>query len=390
MPTRSSTPPTQGRRHGGREQAQHRSAGNRVHRRLPERQVPHQSADGKNVLHPWFQFQPRWVFNQRDGGSGGEDDTESGFEIRRMKVGVDGNIFNKETTYNFTWATNRKTGALELEEAWARHIFPNEITIRGGQIKEPYSHENVASSKYLLATDRSLLNEVFVGGDNFVQGVAVGYGNDKNPLQMEVAYHDGPQSANTNFQDDIALVNDVRPDWAFSGRAQYKVKGDWKEYADYTALNDKEDLFVVGGGLNFNQTGDTNVFGQTVDAQWENTHGFGIYGEIHSRATDSDAGSLYDWGFMVQAAQLLDKTHWEIFGRYSYINFDSGTFPASTNDLAQEITVGLNYYFVGQNAKATFDATYLPDGVPVSIDGIGFLASDEPEFVFRAQFQLLL
>lgn len=350
-----------------------------------------QSTDGNNVLHPFLQFQPRYVFNQRDGGGGGEDDSESGFEIRRMKVGADGNIFNKETTYGIIWATNRKTGSLELEEAWARHIFQNEVSVRGGQFKEPYSHENLASSKLLLAADRSLLNEVFVGGDNFIQGVAVGYGNDKNPLQAEVAYHDGPQSANTNFQDDVVPTNDTRPDWAFSGRVQYKLHGDWKEYADYTALDNKEDLFVIGGGLNVSQTGDTNVYGQTIDAQWENTTGLGIYGEAHGRATDSDAGSLYDWGVMVQAAQMLDKKHWEVFGRYSYIDFDGGTLPAGTEDQYHEMTIGLNYYFDGHNAKATFDATYLPNGAPTNIDGIGFLANPgESEFVFRGQFQLLL
>jgi hypothetical protein len=51
----------------------------------------------------------------------------------------------------------------------------------------------------------------------------------------------------------------------------------------------------------------------------------------------------------------------------------------------------MNYYFDGHNAKATFDATYLPNGVPQNIDGIGLLANDgEAEFVFRGQFQLLL
>jgi hypothetical protein len=350
-----------------------------------------QSGDGNYLLHPWFQFQPRYVFNMRDDGKGpGDDDTESGFEIRRMKVGVDGNVFNKETTYNFTWATNRSGGALELEEAWVRHIFQNQVTLRGGQIKEPYSHENVASSKMLLAADRSLLNEVFVGGDNFIQGVAVGYGNDKNPWQMEVAYHDGPQSANTNFQDDVAPTNDTRPDWAFSGRAQYRAKGDWKQYADYTALNNKADLLVFGGGLNFNQTGDTNVFGQTVDAQWENTTGFGIYGEVHGRATDGSAGSLFDWGLMVQAAQMLDKKHWEVFGRYSFIDLDEDSVAAGFDNQLHEITIGLNYYFDGQNAKFTIDGTYLPNGVPTNITGIGFLANEDAEFVFRGQFQLLL
>ena len=56
-----------------------------------------------------------------------------------------------------------------------------------------------------------------------------------------------------------------------------------------------------------------------------------------------------------------------------------------------EFTVGANYYFKGHNAKFTADVTYLPNGTPVADTGADILASDgEREFVFRAQFQLLL
>jgi len=87
---------------------------------------------------------------------------------------------------------------------------------------------------------------------------------------------------------------------------------------------------------------------------------------------------------------MLDKKHWEVFGRYSFIDLDEDSVAAGFDNQLHEITIGLNYYFDGQNAKFTIDGTYLPNGVPTNITGIGFLANEDAEFVFRGQFQLLL
>jgi hypothetical protein len=56
-----------------------------------------------------------------------------------------------------------------------------------------------------------------------------------------------------------------------------------------------------------------------------------------------------------------------------------------------EITVGLNYFVYGHNAKFTLDATWLPNGTPVADDGAGILSNDgNSEFILRAQFQLVI
>jgi hypothetical protein len=57
-----------------------------------------------------------------------------------------------------------------------------------------------------------------------------------------------------------------------------------------------------------------------------------------------------------------------------------------------EVTVGVNYYIKGHNAKFTADLTYLPNGSPLGADALGILPqkSADPQVVGRVQFQLAL
>jgi hypothetical protein len=355
---------------------------------------------GNFVLHPNLHFMPRWAANNRDNAKhGGEDsDFQSGFEIRRMKLGFDGNVFTPNLTYNFLWATDRNSGNLVLEEAWAKYAFKggplNDFFVKGGQFKDPFAHEALTSSKRLLAADRSLLNDVFTGGDNFVQGVSVGWddGPEGSPFRAEVAYTDGANAANQNFQD----FPTTKANFGVAGRIEYLAFGKWAAYEDWTTIGNTANTLVVGAGVDLTEAGDTDTLLHTVDAQLEAGR-LGVYGAYLARAVeDARVGggaanvNGYDWGFVVQAAYLVNE-HLEPFVRYDFINFDEHLLPSAEENQVHEFTVGANYYFKGHNAKFTADFTYLPDGTPVANTGGDVLASDgEAEFVVRAQFQLLL
>jgi hypothetical protein len=70
-----------------------------------------QSPDGNYVLRPWFHLQIRDVTDDREHYKvGGADDTENGFEIRRLRFGFDGNVITPNLTYFFNWATVRASG----------------------------------------------------------------------------------------------------------------------------------------------------------------------------------------------------------------------------------------------------------------------------------------
>jgi hypothetical protein len=49
----------------------------------------------------------------------------------------------------------------------------------------------------------------------------------------------------------------------------------------------------------------------------------------------------------------------------------------------------VNYYLHGHDAKITLDGSYLPNGSPADVDGLGYLTdNDRGEWVARVQFQL--
>ena len=90
-------------------------------------------------------------------------------------------------------------------------------------------------------------------------------------------------------------------------------------------------------------------------------------------------------------ASYLFHSNWEPFVRYDLLNFDADGLPAGSENEVHTFTAGVNYYMHGHDSKFTFDLMYLPNGSPVADDGAGILANDgDTEFVFRAQYQLLL
>ena len=352
------------------------------------------SDDGNFTLHPWFQLQFRGVTNYRDDAGTGSSNTDNGFEVRRMKFGVDGNVINPDTKYLFNWATDRNTGNLVLEEAWLRTKVADDFFVVGGQIKDPFAHESLVSSKKQLSAERSLITDFFTGGDNFVQGVGAGYEHDA--LQTEIAFTDGTNEPNRNFQDFPTNTWD----FGVAARVQYKIFGDWAGYDQFSAMGLKNDLLVVGGGVDLSQGGDTDQVLHTLDIQYGNTMGLAAYAAYYGRytmnspksvtVTSANENDTYDWGAIGQISYLIPDTKIEPFARYDYLHFDSDNVAAGARDHAHEITLGGNYYFHGHDAKFTLDVMYLPDGSPVSDTGSDVLSSNHTEIILQAQFQLLI
>lgn len=353
------------------------------------------SEDGNYLLHPWFQLQFRDVTNERDGAkSGNRDDMQNGFELRRMKFGFDGHAFTPDFTYLFNWATDRKSGAPILEEGWGRYKLPGlPLAVKGGQIKDPLDHEQIMSSKYQMAIERTLVDDVFAKGDAFVQGVSAIYdaGAD-SPVRAEVAFTDGLGSNNTNFQD--FPTSGIPADWGAAGRVEYKVFGNWKEYDHFSSLGDKENLLVLGAGADYTEAGHTRQLTFVGDAQ-ANFGPLSLYGAFLGRYIAHNAGAsnanTFDPTARIQAAYLVTPTI-EPYLRYEYIHFDGPEFASTIKHNVHELTAGLNWYVHGKAAKFTFDVVYLPNGTPVADDGSGVLtqSNGRNEWIGRAQFQLLL
>ncbi len=346
-----------------------------------------QSANGDFSLHPWIQFMPRYVANYAKDGKGGgtADTTDDGFEIRRLKFGLDGKLYNN-IEYLFLWNTLQHSGNLNLEQAWMKWSINDQFALRAGQIKDPFTHEGLISDTRLLTAERSYLVDVLAHNQNLVQGVSLIW--NAGDLRAEVAFTDGIGSQNTNFQNNNGDPTVVGPNFGLAGRAEYKLFGNWNQYDDFTALGNDKDMLVVGGGLDVTETGSRDDWRHTVDGQWE-TGPLSVYGAyIGDWVHNGPGGDSYNFGVMAQAGYLLNK-QWEAFGRFDWTHFDKKTAPGTRN--VTEFTAGVNYYMHKHNAKFTVEAVYLPKGAPIADDLSDVIANDgHTEILLRAQFQLVL
>ncbi|HEX8323413.1 MAG TPA: porin [Tepidisphaeraceae bacterium] len=351
-----------------------------------------QSADGAFTLQPGLIFQFRNITNYR---TGDEDDLQNGFEFRRLRPRIDGTAFTKDLKYSVVLDTGRNVGTMTLLDAWVSYNFTKEWGVKLGQFRNSWIHEGDVSDVRQLAVERSLVDATIGGGlTDRVQGVEGFYGSTETPLQAFASFHDGDNSRNTDFRDsdgaaDAASTSRVDSNFGLSGRAQYKIFGNWDDYKDMTAKNAKADLLVVGGGLEFSQNGDANITRLVADGQYENVAGWSGFGQVVYTYNGTD--DTNNIGVTGQVGYLINPKI-EAFGRYSFVNFDEDI---NGEDTFHEFTVGGNYYFGpdgvwSHGLKFTLDLNYLPTGSPGNQTGLGYLAGDDDQIVLRAQFQLVL
>jgi len=311
-----------------------------------------------------------------------------------MEFAIEGNAFTDKLTYEFRAVAESEGGGLALEDAWLQYEFTESWAFLFGQFRDPVFHEELVSSRFLLAVDRTLVNRLLASSTGFVQGVSITYGDSDTPVHAAAAFHDGAGSINTPFLDSEGETGFVE-NFGVAGRAEYKFSGDWKNYKDFTARATKKHLLVVGAGADWTQGWNTDVIFATADVQWETPKGLAVYAALLSNYFDfrntATSGSRFDWGGLLQVSYLFTG-NWESFARYDFTSLDDDSLP---NDSFNEFTVGLNYYLgrdgsFGHRAKLTLDLTYLPDGSPADANGLGILASEGDQLLLRGQFQLVL
>ena len=351
-----------------------------------------QSEDGKFLAHPWLQFQFRDVTDYREKGVNKHDNTQTGFEVRRFRLGVDGNLFGDQLTYFVQTAADRKSGNIQLEQGWLKYQFDHTpFAVRAGQFKDPFDHEQLLTSRLYAPAERSLTNDVFANGEGFIKGVSLIY-DPATFIRAEGAFTGGLRNTGTNFQQ--YPTTGITTNYGAAGRVEFKPFGAWKEYDQGSAYGDKSNTLVFGGGADFTETGSQEVFSHVGDVQFTTATGWSLYAAYLGRYTRNNSTAkkvdTYDPTLRAQASWAINK-HWEPYARYEYIHFDGKEFAAGTTTNVHVIDLGVNYYFYGQSLKLTVDAEYLPNGSPVADDGSGVLANNGRNiWVGRAQVQLLL
>ncbi|MGE3110057.1 MAG: porin [Phycisphaerales bacterium] len=346
------------------------------------------------------QIQFRYVANFRDEDST-SNEFEPGFQTRRTKLWFGGNIVNEKWKYFVQGAFDRdEGGSFGLEQAWVSYDFGSGFYSKWGQYKLAFLREENISSSKQLAAERSIANEFF--NQDYSQGIALGYKADA--WRFEASFSDGLGSRNTDF------TSSAEADWALTGRAEFKIDGDWDQFDDFTAPRGGKFGALIGAAVHYQDSANTSAptdvdmqyLGYTVDVSLEGD-GWNAYGAFMGRNLDTrgpvgagDADATDDFGFVIQGGlRVAENT--EIFARWDAVFLDEDTV-VSGEDNFHFLTVGLNQYYAGHAAKATLDFVYsFSETSPNFGGGFGGLGTgtgvlgdtEEGEVVVRAQFQLL-
>ncbi len=350
------------------------------------------------------QMQFRYLLNFRDEDSN-EDDFDGGFQTRRTKLAFSGHVINPNWTYKVEGAFDRDGGAFVLEDAFVGYNFGNGFRVKMGQFKAPFLREELVSSRYQLAAERSVMNEVF--NQDRSQGIELRY--EQEAWRAMAAFTDGFGSDNTDFN------SAAEAGWALTGRFEYKFAGDWKDFEDFTSKSGQQFSALLGAAVHYQQsrnTGmptdvDTNYLTYTVDLSFEGDS-WNFYGAFVGNNVDmqgptgaADPDSTDNFGFVIQGGYRFAQNT-ELFARWDSVLLDEDTV-ASGEDNFNFLTVGVNQYYAGHAAKATLDFVYAFEdtsnlsafstgfsngGYPNT--GVGLLGdAEDGEIVVRLQFQLL-
>ncbi len=401
------------------------------------------SPDGSFRLNIKGQMQFRWAGNFRDvpDSVAGQTEKNYGFENRRTKLTFGGFVIDPSLTFEVKPIFNRANVAINagdqslsnrdvvgsIEDIWVQKSFANGFSVRGGQFKAPFLREELVSSSSQLAVERSVVNDTF--STKFAQGVQVEW--EQEMFRLQAFYGDGLRANHTGVTTGSGAVGDFGgsylsdfqtndTDWAFAGRAELKLAGQWKQFRDLTSFRGEDFGVLVGvGGMGQNlrpntasPNGTESMVGVTgdvsVDFGGANLFAYGVYREVGLQGDRATRGGgveskLAQWGFVVQGGFFVTED-FELFARYEYGNTDTDQFRTAnllaSGEKASIVTVGFNWYPMGYANTAlkwTTDVGFALDPVvDFNSSGTDWLAdqtgagqsTSDGQVVIRSQIQL--
>lgn len=333
-------------------------------------------------------FQTRYYGNfGSDKLPAGSEDFANGFQMRRVRIGLEGQIGSKAWTYSLQGEFSRSTGSFNLVDTYGQYNMDNGWSVRFGQFKLPLYREWLVSHTRQQTVERSVVNTVF--GTDYSQGVQAQYTADS--FRVTGAFSDGIRTTNTDFTDS------TEADFALTGRVEYKWAGEWKQFDSHTSFKGSTFGGMVGGAIHYQDGGstfnttDASVLQYALDATVSGD-GWNAFAQFVGRSIDPATGpSQDDFGFIIQGGYLFTE-QLEGFARYAGIVPDSSF---TNDDLFNEFTFGANYYFIPNSNAVKFSADLVlaPQDTTGSLNftstGTGLVATTDGQYVLRAQLQMI-
>lgn len=341
------------------------------------------SADGAFLMEVSGQLQFRYIANSQNDR---DDEDDSGFQIRRTKLTFEGHVADPRIGYKVQLTADRDSGDVSAEDMILSYDLSDELTVAGGAYKLPFLRQFLMSSARQLAVDRGIVTEAFSLGR--ADQISLTYQTDA--FRLSGAFSDGAESNYTDYNNDGV-------EYAFTGRVDVKLAGDWNQWKDLVSLPGDGLSAFIGGAVHY-QAGDepTGVFSEdgdllawTIDGSVK-SNGFSALAAIMGSHFDGDVtGETDAYGVLVEAGYSINERI-QPFARWEWADADT----PGVSDL-QAVTAGFNYFLNGHNAKVTTDVVWVYEGNAGDFGvgtGLGLgnaTGGDEDMFALRAQFQLL-
>jgi len=342
-------------------------------------------ADDSEKIKIFGLLQHRWVGNFRsdeDGRTSSTPDADSvsGFEFRRVEIGLSGSLGIPELNYTVVMAYDG--GVIIAQDIVASYELNDNWSIATGRYFAPFLREELIGGGGSLAVGLSEMNNNL----SMARGEGLSLKYDSETFRGHVFFSDGKGSGGG----DLTLP---AADYAATFRGDLKVKGDWSQWGNFTAGRDDDTAIFLGaaihmqGGESGGMVGTEDLFAWTVDGSFESS-GFNLFFSVAGNHTDVNTGlDIDNYGAVVQLGYMAVPDKIEVFGRYEHLSFDSDL--GYVEDDVTMLTLGANYH-INSHAKIAFDTIYALDPIPNDSPGAGLLADgvEDGQIVARLQFQL--
>ncbi|MCP3903243.1 MAG: hypothetical protein GY715_06355, partial [Planctomycetes bacterium] len=334
-----------------------------------------------------------WLLNRQQDGPG--DDTVSGFENTRTRLGFRGHVLDPTLTF-FVWSGWGATGNSFVLDAWISKDFENGWRVTAGQFKVMTWREWLVSETRLQLVERSAVTARYAPG--YGQGVSVRHTTDA--FRFDLAFTDGARTRSTTWNvppvpTTGALGFPRANEYAFTARAEALFGGTWSQHADYNSPSADEPSLLLGAAAHVQEgaygtiADETEIIQWTVDASLE-LDGANLAAAVIGTHYELGAVSRDELAFIVQAG-WSPAEDWEVFARYEWGDLDGA---GTVSDELSLLTVGFSRFWRGHALKWTTDIGYgfQPVDAAWGSAAIGWRADapgEDGQVLLRSQMQLL-
>ena len=358
------------------------------------------SADGNFRLEVSGEIQARMALNNQPSANrvppNDSPSSEYGFEMRRVKLGFDGNILDPSWTYKIRMGFNQNSPITQtseisqntvntfvLEQAYIRKDFGNGFSITSGQWKSNFNYEESVSSTDQQFVERTLINQYF--NTKWIQGVQLEYQTAN--VRANINYNDGGGNRNVGV---ASLSNDpgMNVEWATAGRVELKLAGEWKQFREVMSFRGSDDGIQIATAYNWQRGGSNNglngdfvgnsegvnlSYTADFNARFSGASFFAAFLGNTFYSRPDGAAPVNSYGAVVQGGYFLSEDV-ELAARWEWLNvsggttdINSGSDPGRASAInAQHFsiyTVGANYYISKNEIKLNGDVGYVVGGI---------------------------